>query len=120
MSLIAVDASSVVQLFFPEANSAQVSALFHDAVAASDDLVGPPLLPIEVTSVVRKRMRRDGLSLAQATIILNDFLAQPIVLLDPPDLHLQALTLATAHSLSAYDAHYVALAEMLGWRTMDR
>ena len=114
MSLIAVDASSVVQLFFPESNSAQVTALFRDAAVANDDVVGPPLLPIEVTSVVRKRMRRDGLSLARATVVLNDFLAQPIVLLDPPRIHLHALGLATAHSLSAYDAHYVALAEMLG------
>lgn len=114
MSLITVDASIVVKLFFPETHSAQTEALFRDADRRSDHLIAPPLLPYELTNVVRKRMLRDGLTHRQASAILSDFFALPIAVLDPPRLHFRAFDLSVAHMLSVYDAHYAALADMLG------
>ncbi|MHB8574072.1 MAG: type II toxin-antitoxin system VapC family toxin [Dehalococcoidia bacterium] len=114
MSLTTVDASVVVKVFFAEPESDRAIALFRDAEAQGDQLIAPPLLPVEITNVVRKRMLRDRLSHVQATAVLEAFFAQPISLLDLPGLHYRALDLSVAHMLSTHDAHYVALAEMLG------
>jgi predicted nucleic acid-binding protein len=73
-------------------------------------------LPLEVTNILRQRMRTsDGLSLDAATQHLDDFLALAIEFHNPAGLHFQALVLADALGLPAtYDAHYLALAEHLG------
>ena len=55
-------------------------------------------------------MRSERLSLTDAIIVLDNFLAYPITLFDPPRFHRVALALTEAHSLGAHDAHYVALA----------
>ena len=101
-------------LLFPEEHSRKAIALFADARRAARTVVTPYLLPVEVTNVVRKRMRRDRLTLAQALAALNTAMAFPIELLEPPDLHQRALGLTQGHSLGAHDAHYVALAQILG------
>jgi predicted nucleic acid-binding protein len=114
VTTIVVDASVAAKLLFPEAHSDKAELLYRTALRLGDSLIGPPLLPIEITNVIRKRMRQTGLTAARANIALDDFLAQPIVIHDPPRLHHNALRLATAHGIGAHDAHYVALAEMFG------
>ena len=55
--------------------------------------------------------------LVAATRALDDFLAlaREIELHAPPGLHQLALTLAADHDLpAAYDAHYLALSQLLG------
>ncbi len=114
MTTVVVDASVVAQLFFAEPQSVQAAALFRDAARNRDALVAPSLLPIEVTNTIRKRMRDSGLTLTQATEVLDAFLEQPIALVEDSRIHRNALHLATAHGTGAHDAHYVALAEMFG------
>lgn len=99
--------------------SAQATALFEDSVIALEPLVGPPLLPIEVTNAVRKRVRRSQLSPSQGTAHLDRFLSLGVAIL--PDggeqqraHHHRALAVAIEFDLpAAYDAHYIALAETL-------
>lgn len=114
MTDIVVDASIAVLLLFPDTRSGQAIALFEDAARVGWRLAGPPLLPVEVTNVIRRHMRRERLSLQTAMAILDDFLAQPIDLLGGADLHRDALRLTAAFSLGAHGAHYVALAQRLG------
>jgi predicted nucleic acid-binding protein len=77
----------------------------------------PHLVASEVTNILRQRMRRGQprLSLAEATQLLQHFLGLPLELLGPAGLYELAIALADRHNLpAAYDAHYLALAQLLG------
>lgn len=113
--MICVDASLVAKWFFEEEHYQEARALYRGAVGASERIVAPPLLPIETTNILRRRMVREGLSLGDATRLLQQFLAFAVSIVAPAQLHERALALAADHKLPAvYDAHYVALAELLG------
>ncbi|MHB9005167.1 MAG: type II toxin-antitoxin system VapC family toxin [Coriobacteriia bacterium] len=112
--MICVDASLAAKWLFPEEHSDLALDLAAACAQAGQRLVAPTLLPIEVTNILRQRMRREGLSLSEATRLLEQFFAFPIGIVSPSELHERALALAEAHKLPAvYDAHYVALAELL-------
>jgi predicted nucleic acid-binding protein len=114
--MICVDASLAVKWILDEVHSDRARALLRSALRRAEPIVAPPLLPIEVTNILRQRMRPpDGIAPEEAFALLADFLAFPITLPNPAGLHRQALMLADRHGLpAAYDAHYVALAEHLG------
>lgn len=114
--MICIDASVAVKWILDEERSDLAMALYEAVVQAGQSIVAPPLLPLEVTNILRQRMRANpGLSLKDATEQLNDFLALPVDYRNPMGLHHQALVLADALGLPAtYDAHYLALAEHLG------
>jgi predicted nucleic acid-binding protein len=105
-----------VKWILEEERSDLAMALFEAVMQAGQSIVAPPLLPLEVTNILRQRMRANpGLSLIDATAQLDDFLALPIDYYNPIGLHHQALVLADALGLSAtFDAHYLTLAEHLG------
>jgi predicted nucleic acid-binding protein len=118
--MICVDASVVTKWLFNEDLSAKAEALFRDASRTAERLVAPPLLPIEITNMIRQRTRRAKppallpLSAGQARQALEFFLTLPIDLSHPSPLHRQALELAIVHELrAAYDAYYLALAQIL-------
>lgn len=115
--MIAVDASLAVKLVLPEEHSDKTKDLYRAAIAAGERLVAPPLLPIEVTNILRQKMRgaQPSLTLEDARELLKQFLAFPVELSVPDMLYQRALELADQYGLvAAYDAHYVALAEALG------
>src|SRR5687767_16037598 len=115
MTMICVDASLAVKWILKEDDSDRARALFRAAVHAGESIVAPPLLPIEVTNILRQRMRGpDGLTRAEATELLDDFLTYPVGVHQPTGLHRRALALADSYGLpAAYDAHYLALAQHL-------
>ena len=121
--MICADSSVAAKWSFVEEHSFQARALLRDALAQQDPIVAPPLLPSEVANVIRQRMRQGQVQLDEARALLAQFLALPISLQAPEALYERALVLADEHNLPAvYDAHYVALAELLGatlW-TADR
>ena len=114
--MICVDASLAAKWILDEEHSDQAKALYRATVRATRAIVAPPLLPLEVTNILRRRTRvADGLSLDEATVLLDEFLALPIEIRNPDGLRRRALALAHAFDLpAAYDAHYLALAENLG------
>lgn len=114
MTILVVDASVVVQVILRDPHTDQARALFKQADVRGDEIVAPQLLLFEATNVIRKRIRHDRASLDVGLQLLDDLLALPITPLDPPGLHHRALALAHAHNLGAHDAHYVALADLLG------
>jgi predicted nucleic acid-binding protein len=113
--VISVDASVAVKWLLIEEHSDRAIALYEATAKGNQPIAAPPLLPLEVTNILRQRMRtQDGISLVRATEHLAAFLAFPIAFHNPVGLHHQALVLADALGLPAtYDAHYLALAEHL-------
>jgi predicted nucleic acid-binding protein len=114
--MICVGASVAVKWILEEERSDRADALYAATVDAGQRIIAPPLLPLEVTNILRQRMRaQSGISPVTATELLDAFLALPIEFRNPSGLHHQALVLADALGLPAtYDAHYLALAEHLG------
>ena len=114
--MICVDASVAIKWLLKEERSDRAIAFYNATTNANQPIVAPPLLPLEVTNILRQRMRaQDGISLTRATEHLAAFLALPIEFHNPVGLHHEALVLADALGLPAtYDAHYLALAEHLG------
>jgi predicted nucleic acid-binding protein len=115
-----VDASVAAKWIFPEERSQQALALLSDCIRRRERIVAPPLLPVEVVNTIRQRMRRAGLSREDAKEALSTFLAIPVTVApDAPAalarLHHRALDLADRYRLpAAYDAYYLALAELRG------
>lgn len=113
MSRLLLDTSVVVKLLFPEEHSDLAAALLDDARHADWGIFAPQSLPVEESNVIRRRMRRDRLDLADAITSLDDFLAPPVTLVGSPALYRRALRLTERYSLSAFDAQFVALAQIL-------
>lgn len=117
--MICVDANVTAKWLFEEELTRQAESLYTNTVNSSERIVAPALLAVEMTNIIRQRMRRpksgqQPLSLPEATRHLEQFLAFPIELVTPSELHQRALELAEAHGLPAvYDAHYLALAQIL-------
>jgi predicted nucleic acid-binding protein len=110
-----VDATVVFKLSdAAERFSRSARALFADSERAGDDIVAPSLLWFEMTDAIRKRLRRDRLTLEDGLRLLADFELLPITRVDPLGLHREALRLTQSYSLGGQDAHYVALAQILG------
>jgi predicted nucleic acid-binding protein len=112
--MICVDASVAVKWIVEEEHTDRALALYFDASRADEVIVVPSLLPIEVTNILRKKMRQEGLTRERATALLDLFLNFSIAIYNPVGLYRQALVLADTYSLPAiYDAHYLALAQRL-------
>lgn len=105
-----VDASVILSAFFPDEDQAQAQALIREHVMGRVKLVAPTLLLYEVTNAVVQARRRGRISDEQAGNILTSFEGLGIDL--RPVTWQQILPLALRFDRSAYDAAYLALAEI--------
>ena len=109
---------------FREPDSDRALQLAADAQAIREGLIAPPLFRFEVTNSIRQRMVREQVSIEDARERIATFLVYPVALFGPDLLHIRALEIADDHNLRAtYDAHYVALAELLAcdlWTADER
>ncbi len=114
--MICVDASVAVKWVLQEELSDQARALYRTQLRMREPIVAPSLLLYEVTNTVRQQIRKpEGMSLVAARRALADILASSIEFHSPPGMHQLALAIADDHNLpAAYDAHYLALSELLG------
>jgi predicted nucleic acid-binding protein len=104
-----------VKWIIEEDYSEQALELVRRADRLAERIAAPALMPFEVGNIIRKRMRREGMSLATAESLIAQFLSAPVEHWSPHELHHEALRIADRYDLPAiYDAHYIALAEMLG------
>lgn len=119
-----IDASVAAKLLLPESHSSEALALATATSTTGLGFVAPHLLRFEIANIVLKRVRREGISNAMAATLIDQFHELPISLRSPRDLPRQALNFAIVHRLpAAYDAHYVALAMILGcdlWTADER
>lgn len=105
--MLVVDASVIA----PAVADGGVDGDLCRAAIASQVLLAPDLLRVEVLSVIRRHTASGGLTKAQADTAVDDLLALPITVY--PTEPLLRRCWALRGSVTAYDACYVALAETL-------
>jgi predicted nucleic acid-binding protein len=106
MTSLVVDASVAAKWFLPEADAAAALRLLN----GRHRLAAPDLIRAEVGNVVWKLHGRDVLSAAEASEIIEDFLAMPLEIHDSGFLVASALEIAMATRRTVYDSLYLALA----------
>jgi predicted nucleic acid-binding protein len=112
-SWLCVDASLVVRLVAGPAEESH-QARWEQWDSEGRRLAAPTLLYYEVANALYRYQKLGYISTAALELAFKAALALPLELHGGPDLHWRALELANRFSLSAaYDAHYLALAELL-------
>lgn len=106
MKHFVIDASILVKLFFEEEHSDASVRYVRNAT----ELLAPDLLWVETANVVWKRLRRNELSAADATALVDEMLRVPIVTHGHLGLVSPALALAAETGRTVYDCLYLALA----------
>jgi len=113
-SRVCVDSSLVLKLAVPEEDSERTQEQWEHWAKEATEIVAPPLLWYEVTSVLRNRAHRGRLTLDESSEALEMLLGLNISIVSPTDLHRTAWELATRlDQPAAYDAHYLALAQQM-------
>jgi predicted nucleic acid-binding protein len=104
--MIAIDANAAIALLVDEAELGAASRRLY----AEHDLVAPDLLPYEVSSVLRKLVHLGAVAERTARAALRDLGLVRLEAVPHGDIVLRMWSLRD--SLSAYDAAYVAVAEL--------
>ena len=122
--LVVVDASLAFKWLVSEEHSDRARAISRLWANEGIQAAAPYLMPVEVTNALHRRVVRGELTVEDAVRLLEYLLASGIELRDEPDLHARALQVASKLSQGAvYDAHYLALADILGceyWTADER
>lgn len=103
-----IDASVAAKFYFAEEGCDLAAA----ALRESDGLIAPDLLFVEMVSIAAKKVRRGLASkeeAARAVLSIGEILDETV---PSRELAPRLFELAAAHGFSAYDAAYLALAEL--------
>ncbi len=112
--LVCADAGVLIKLVVAEEDSDRADALWEQWKEDGVKVVAPALLLFELTSVLRNKVHRGLLSLKEGERAFDTVRRLPVQVLTPSGLHRRAWELAIRfHRPAAYDAHYLALAEMM-------
>lgn len=115
MPSVCVDASLVLTLLLPDEYSDRVDALWSGWQREYTTLMAPPLLYVEVTSVIRSAVYFGRIKSEQGDLAFETFCDMSIVVSARPDLHLISWELARKHNRPrVYDAFYLAVAQTEG------
>lgn len=111
---ICIDAGILIKQVVPEPYSDRAAALWERAIEAEWEVVAPALFWFEVTAVLRKKVYRRTLMPAEGELALTTALEANVQIVSLPNLHRRAWQLADKFQQpTAYDTHYLALAEAL-------
>jgi predicted nucleic acid-binding protein len=105
---VVVDASCVVAALVDEG----VAGRWAEGQLTGDDLAAPHLMPVEVAGILRRAVLAGELTHDVGSLAHGDLLALPVELFAYEPLAERVWELG--RSVTAYDAWYVALAELLG------
>jgi predicted nucleic acid-binding protein len=91
----------------------RVDALLEQWAAGLTEMLAPPLFLAEVTNALYLSVKRKRLSLEEAELALSAIMELGVQVAQPSGLYPRSLRLAANYgAANAYDAQYVALAEM--------
>ena len=114
-SQICVDSGVLLKLLLNEPDSGLAEALWQSWVNEGIQPVAPQLFPFEVTAVLRKLTHREIIEAELAEKMLKTALTIDVSLQTFDGIHKRAWQLAAEFQRpTAYDTHYLALAEHLG------
>lgn len=123
MTRVILDCSAALALVLPDQKSAAVSQ-WLEALPQDAEVTVPALWWYESTNVLLTAVRRGVLSAAEAREALGALRLLPRVTHEPPGPATAAhlFHLGFGHTLTSYDAAYVAVAELTGGTllTLDR
>lgn len=109
-----VDANIAIKLFLVEPLSGRADTLFdHLTDNPPARFYAPDLLFIECANVLWKYVRQYGYAPQTAQQDIADLVRLPLRVIPTLELTEEALALAVAHDISAYDAVYAALSHRL-------
>ena len=109
-----VDASVAIKLFIEQEGSKQAEVLFARLITEPDtELYVPELFYAECANVLWQYVRRADYPAAEAKASLLRLKALMLQKKPIPELVNEALDIAIAHTISAYDACYVELSRRL-------
>lgn len=116
-----IDASLIAAVIFDETHSEVARRFLAEGVESAATMIAPDLLVLELTSIAAKKVWLEAASVADGTAAIDATLRLVERPVAAANLAQRAFTLASAHRFSAYDASYLALAEMRGCRmaTLD-
>ena len=101
-------------MWFADPADEAVRSLWGQWDSEGRQLAASTLLPDEVANALYRYQRLAGIGTTAVELAFKAALSLPLELHGEPDLHWRALELASRFSLpAAYDAHYLALAELL-------
>lgn len=107
------DASAAAKWLFQEEPDAQQAVdLLSDYLRGRANLFGPPHLPVEILSIVRGRVISREISSQLGERYIRTYVALRIPTIHPDGLIPLAYEYSMRYSISAYDAVYVALAQI--------
>jgi predicted nucleic acid-binding protein len=107
--MIVVDASAVLDVLFDTSRTVPIQRwLFR----SRETIVAPHLIDVEIAQVLRRYSASGQIDEPRALEAIDDFLALPIERY--PHLPLLHRMWELRENMTAYDAAYVALAELLG------
>jgi len=111
--MIVVDASVLANVLADDATDGDTA---RRALRGVTELTAPDLIDVETVSVLRKRWLQGTLSEQRLTTAVTDLLRMPFERV--PTRRLLSRVVELRDNISAYDACYVALAELLGWELL--
>lgn len=110
---LCVDANICVKLVIEEHDTDLAVALWRQWTSQRAIVLAPTLWGYEMVSIVRKQVYRGLLAPELEHPTLNEIFKIPVRQVRPAHLHQRAWSLARRFNRpAAYDAHYLALAEM--------
>jgi predicted nucleic acid-binding protein len=109
-----VDASVAIKLYLAEPLAAEAHALFACLADPTTIFHVPDLFYVESANILWKQVQRGSATDVQVTAHYAALAALPLQRTPTFDLAADALAIAAAHGITAYDACYVALAQRHG------
>ncbi|HLJ57704.1 MAG TPA: type II toxin-antitoxin system VapC family toxin [Chthonomonadaceae bacterium] len=96
-----------------ESEREKALALLHDSIAAGITLIAPSLFPVEVHSIIRKRVHNGSLTHDEGVQAYTQLDAVPVQIMDPRGLRQRAREIAERFNQRlVYDSLYAALADL--------
>lgn len=113
METVCVDASLILAQLLPETLSPAADAIMSRWADEGTELVAPPMLSMEVPSVLRQSVHTGRVSAAEGDRAFEDFLGMAIRIAHPRQLVEHAWQLGKdLNPGRLYDMYYLALAEI--------
>lgn len=111
---VVVDANLVFKWLIEEEYSDIAHELLKHWENCGVSRAAPYFMPVEVSNILHQRVKRSEISIDEGVRLIGKLLSSGIELRHSLDIHRRALELASELGQgAAYDAHYLALAEIL-------